>query len=165
LLWFSPKTIAAQIHPLQLSSYSLVFFPVPTAERRKNKHWSLLIWRPKHRRGTPAFYHFDSCGNVNSRSATKLAASLAALFNLPSTRLSHGTAPRQMNQYDCGLYVMAMEEYISAGLSPGPDMRALITSDFVEEFRRRLQVAIRTYTRNPTYGQIPVDGAATSLLC
>jgi sentrin-specific protease 8 len=151
LLFFTAPSITAQLFPLELSHYSLVFFPVPSVERTINKHWSLLVWRPRNTKGSPTFYHFDSCGNINSQSAKRLAQAIASAFHVHCGAFRNARTPKQMNGYDCGIYVMLIAEYLAAGLPANEQMGQVINEKFAEEFRRNFEGVIRGYAENPVY--------------
>jgi len=57
-----------------------------------------------------AFAHFDSAGGRNDAAAARLAATLAGALRLekrPAFAAGRGSAPRQRNGYDCGVFALA----------------------------------------------------------
>jgi len=76
-------------------------------------HWSLLVcWRPRPHEPL-RFIHYDSLDNgagfatPNRRRAEELARRLGG-----RGEVTVGTCPRQMNNYDCGVYVLMVSQII-----------------------------------------------------
>ena len=67
-------------------------------------HWSLLIYVSdnKHR----GFYHHDPMGNANLKHATELMEGLSKADVHFKTKVTEVVGPRQINGYDCGVYVL-----------------------------------------------------------
>ncbi|XP_004505947.1 NEDD8-specific protease 1 [Cicer arietinum] len=105
------------LEPLQLSDKTLILFPindnddVNTAEG--GSHWSLLAYY----RNANQFVHHDSFINMNAEPAKKLYKAVLGYVGLSESGtearfLECTNSPRQVNGYDCGLYVTAIARVI-----------------------------------------------------
>lgn len=83
-------------------------------------HWSLLVWVAADR----TFRHYDSASGHNGAAARKVAAGLWALLQdhdeAPRYRLVEPPCPQQMNGSDCGLYVLAIAQFVGDIAVEGP---------------------------------------------
>jgi sentrin-specific protease 8 len=148
---FSPASVINEIAHLGIPERSAVFFPVVASEANQLKHWSLLVWRPHVHRGFTRFYHFDSGGQINFAPAKQLAHAITTLFGIPHSKFRNIRSPTQVNGYDCGIYVMAITEYLLAGLPPGEKMVNALNPSFIAEFRMRFHAFLRSFRSNPKY--------------
>ncbi|XP_062081985.1 NEDD8-specific protease 1 isoform X2 [Humulus lupulus] len=114
------------VEPLHLPSRSLVLFPVNDNEdvhmAEGGTHWSLLVFE----RQTNMFIHHDSNGPGNRLPAFRLynvilkymsdsgsASNAGFTCSASKARFTECTdIPRQVNGYDCGLYVTAIARVI-----------------------------------------------------
>ncbi|EFC50534.1 predicted protein [Naegleria gruberi] len=105
------------LHSLNAKDKKLVFFPVTDntdISSSGGTHWSLLVFESN----SGKFYYFDSMGSMNKSAAKYLASKVAPYFGVKASNLHIAKAPQQKNGYDCGIYVLAMSEYIAEhGLS------------------------------------------------
>ncbi|OHT07301.1 hypothetical protein TRFO_24556 [Tritrichomonas foetus] len=98
-----------------MDKYSIIFIPFTNSSNLKEigNHWSLLVWFVQENR----FVHCDSLGKTNKtnlKTAMLILKKFIRLFQLKKPFLANGNVPQQSNTYDCGLYVMAFEDYIAS---------------------------------------------------
>lgn len=105
------------LEPLHLSEKELVLFPVNNNEdvnaAEGGSHWSLLAYY----RNANLFVHHDSCRSLNSEPAKKLYKAVVGYVGSSESGakarfLECTDSPRQVNGYDCGLYVTAIARAI-----------------------------------------------------
>lgn len=105
------------LEPLHLSEKELVLFPVNDNENvntaEGGSHWSLLAYY----RNANLFVHHDSCRCLNSEPAKKLYKAVVGYVGLSGSGsearfLEYADSPKQVNGYDCGLYVTAIARVI-----------------------------------------------------
>lgn len=105
------------VAPLNLHERNLVIFPVndniDVTVSEGGSHWSLLSFE----RNANLFVHHDSSNGFNSNHAKRLYTSVLPYMKDPNTTssaryLECTNTPRQINGYDCGLYVTATAKSI-----------------------------------------------------
>ena len=128
------------------------------------------------------FTYFDSMGGGLTRAAQRVADKIGAYFGAVAvqasspagagsveTRVVVGKAPKQMNGYDCGIYVIAMTEFLAAtaaaagltagsaagltaGVAAGPsvDMTEAVSAAACVAKRRELHRQALLVLRGPT---------------
>ncbi|KAL5056025.1 hypothetical protein RYX36_036707 [Vicia faba] len=105
------------LEPLHLSEKELVLFPVndndDVNKAEGGYHWSLLAYY----RNANLFVHHDSCRSLNSESAKNLYKAVVGYVGLSESGskahfLECADSPKQVNGYDCGLYVTAIARVI-----------------------------------------------------
>jgi len=96
----------------------VVLFPIndnDNPEQVGGSHWSLLCYRRLRGRGG-CFEHYDSCGVHNIEEAKAVARCFESLLepssNTPSKRIMPMRSPKQVNGYDCGVYVLAIADLL-----------------------------------------------------
>jgi len=109
----SPGYLAQLDDNIKMSSYSLVMMIVNDKQDvsipDSGKHWSLMVL--DNTKGV--FIHHDSLGNANLEAATDLADLIrGGLPGLQTAQVINAETPQQRNNYDCGIYVMAVAESI-----------------------------------------------------
>ncbi|KAL8167872.1 hypothetical protein V2J09_009371 [Rumex salicifolius] len=108
------QTLKAFIEPLSLPSKNLVIFAVNDNEdvtcAEGGSHWSLLAFERKHN----VFVHHDSLGGINRHYAKRLYRSVHGFMacSEPAEYVEYDASPRQLNGYDCGLFVTAIARII-----------------------------------------------------
>ncbi|OHT09116.1 hypothetical protein TRFO_22117 [Tritrichomonas foetus] len=125
--------------------------PNPVFHGFNNLHWSLLIWKPHARSSGFMFSHYDSAGNRNKESAKNLAHKISMIYKLRNGRFINCKAPLQRNNYDCGIYVMAIMEYLSRPRPGIAEMINIITPQFISLYRKCTADMIQTYNTNPPH--------------
>ncbi|KAK3136967.1 hypothetical protein QOZ80_5BG0445740 [Eleusine coracana subsp. coracana] len=123
------------------------------------KHWSLLVidlwtWHG------PRFIHYDSARNFNAKIAYELANVLCHC--LPAnTRFEDADTPQQVNNTDCGLYVIEIARYICAwceahfgadsdrDLEDWSHMLKDIDAESISNLRSSLKQAAQGHDENP----------------
>lgn len=119
---------------LKLSERQLVVAPVSDCEELQSpggSHWSLLVFercrRQPKRRGT--FWHFDSqpSGGGNRAAASALCRRLTPLL-MPegagcTSQMQQGCGGRQMNGYDCGVFVLCHAHAVTERFCKGESVR------------------------------------------
>ena len=123
-----------EVAGLNLKQYKMVFFPLSDL-KAEHGHFSLLIWRPRAKR--MAVLHLDSANQRNHAFAVELFKKLAQLFQI-SGNLTEITSPSQTNSRDCGVYVMAMYDYIATNESISKDLLKQISPFYIKTYRRVL---------------------------
>ncbi|KAJ4838916.1 hypothetical protein Tsubulata_025949 [Turnera subulata] len=108
----NPESLEEFAAPLGLKDKKLVIFPVnDNADvnlAEGGSHWSLLAYY----RDANVFVHHDSLRSMNRRGALQLYKAVVGLVTDPDTAahtkyMESTDSPRQLNGYDCGLYVTA----------------------------------------------------------
>lgn len=108
------ETLRVFVEPLNLSSRKLVIFAVNDNEdvtlAEGGCHWSLLAFE----RSRNVFVHHDSLGGMNARHAKRLYRSVLGFMacSEPAEYVEYYASPRQLNGYDCGLFVTAFARTI-----------------------------------------------------
>ncbi|GAV71925.1 Peptidase_C48 domain-containing protein, partial [Cephalotus follicularis] len=101
---------------LNMRDKQLIVFPVndngDLSRADGGNHWSLLVYYKK----TNMFVHHDSFDGMNTNVAMKFYHKIKSLFGsggeYGDSILSSGPTPQQSNNYDCGLYVIAIARVI-----------------------------------------------------
>ncbi|CAO3687308.1 hypothetical protein G6F70_002391 [Rhizopus microsporus] len=98
--------------PSNMDKYEAVFMPIndgqPSAAY-SGTHWSLMVFI----RGTNSFYYYDTLRFNNLRDAELTCKRIQPLLKLDKpAQFIPSSAPQQDNGSDCGLYVIAMIDYI-----------------------------------------------------
>lgn len=122
-------------------------------------HWSLLVWYPHHEgEECDRFLHFDSIPSHNEGSARQTMEKVATVFGLQNIRLFEGESPKQNNSCDCGMYVLAAEEFIARHGGSPDGLCDRVTPDYIYQYRRDIKKAIVDYGHNhpPTIPYEPV---------
>lgn len=123
-------------------------------------HWSLLVVDLWTRHG-PRFIHCDSARNFNAQIACQLA-NVRRICLPASTNYENADTPQQVNNTDCGLYVIAIARYICAWCeahsgagsdSDGEDWSRLLLRDIdaerVSSLRSSLKQEAQGQDENP----------------
>ncbi|KAM7259406.1 hypothetical protein ACFE04_015147 [Oxalis oulophora] len=128
------------VQPINFPDKKLVIFPVndndDVSRAEGGSHWSLLVYY----RDANKFVHHDSCRGLNAWSAKKLYRAVVGYMG-NSDKSSNGmyvecdNSPRQVNGYDCGLYVTAIARAICSWYEncEDKDNDALWFSDVIEQ--------------------------------
>jgi len=105
--------IDAIISPLKLESQQFIFLPISDSDGMKLEasgcHWSLLVYI----KACKKFYHFDSIGTHNFKSASKVAEKVSSYID-PTVEhhLISQNTPQQNNSIDCGVYMVMITEIL-----------------------------------------------------
>ena len=139
----------------KLNEFKMVFFPLTNGISLNNRgsHWSLLVWFPHGYPLSdqqnllsaplqPKFAFLDSihCNGKPISMAKELAHSVTSFFFPQKTNpdFQKCSVPRQNNCYDCGVYLMAFEDYLASN-NCIENAEQLITSQYIKEYRDKLQ--------------------------
>lgn len=106
-------TLGEFLEPLYLSQRKLIMFPVndndDASVAEGGSHWSLLTFEST----ANVFVHYDSSsGNVNQHHARRLYKFVHSFVSSDSTYSEFPGTPKQVNGYDCGVYVLAFARSI-----------------------------------------------------
>ncbi|GAV71937.1 Peptidase_C48 domain-containing protein, partial [Cephalotus follicularis] len=101
---------------LNMRDKQLIVFPVndngDLSRADGGTHWSLLVYYKK----TNMFVHHDSFDGMNTNVAMKFYHKIKGFFGSGGEYgdriLSQGPTPQQSNNYDCGIYVIAIARVI-----------------------------------------------------
>lgn len=105
------------LEPLQLTNKTLVIFPVndndDVSRAEGGSHWSLLAYN----RNANLFVHHDSSISMNKEPAKQLYNAVVGYMGDSDSAskakfLECADSPKQVNGYDCGLYVIAIARVI-----------------------------------------------------
>ncbi|RHZ35248.1 Ulp1 family isopeptidase [endosymbiont GvMRE of Glomus versiforme] len=91
----------------KLNRNKLVFIPA----NRKNCHWSLFVYE----RETNIFHHYDSLNGLNFSYFYLLCEKILinkSLKSLSTNTIKEERTPQQSNGDDCGVYVMAITQFL-----------------------------------------------------
>ena len=106
------------LEPLDIPSKGLVLFAVNNNPDVTNasggSHWSLLAYTPH----SKALRHYDSCRGMNRNTSLGLYKALKPLL-IPETELVEERCPQQENDFDCGMYVLAIADILCQRYSAG----------------------------------------------
>ncbi|KAF2069953.1 hypothetical protein CYY_008730 [Polysphondylium violaceum] len=106
------QEIQEMFKPLKMESKKLIFFPInnnsdPTIIAG-GSHWSLLVFiKPLNQ-----FHYFDSMGTSNYSEAKKVSSKFSFLISGSNSKVHIEKTPAQQNNYDCGLYVLSIIEFL-----------------------------------------------------
>lgn len=96
-----------------------VFLPLYDSENcaSEGSHWSLIVWDTQYSPNEEnKFYHFDSLGCSSTRVARKVAKQLCEYYGVNVHRFFSPKSPQQNNSYDCGMFTIAIMEYIAKSM-------------------------------------------------
>ncbi|CAL8468357.1 g7897 [Coccomyxa elongata] len=120
LLHGDPLDLEAMVAPLKLRERELVLFacndnPDPSSAGG-GSHWSLLTYTKQ----DSTFRHYNSAMGLNEEAATGLATNAWNLLG-SGGKLKYRNVyiPRQINSYDCGLYMLGTADIIAESYSQG----------------------------------------------
>ena len=117
-----------------------MFFPVNDNNKLDGEggsHWSLLVYASdeKHR----GFYHHDPIGRANLQHATELMERLSKADVLFKTKIKEADSPKQINNYDCGIYTLIYAGMLARDIAKGADPKTInITPEEVIKCRKTL---------------------------
>ncbi|KAG7393088.1 hypothetical protein PHYPSEUDO_012423 [Phytophthora pseudosyringae] len=131
---------------LSLESRVLCVLPVTDNDALggDSSHWSLLLYRDGQ------FQHWDSSAGHNKHAARRVAESFELLLQAAGRRDGDGAsgrveeaqdAPQQRNDYDCGMYVLVLAEYLCrqhAGEMAATSLEDYATPQRVTDLRLQL---------------------------
>lgn len=123
------------------SQYSLIFFPLSNLSSGKTGHWSLLMWNAK-----SLFCYLDSIPNFNLAVTKDLVQKIQSCFKLPKINFKVISAPKQTNDNDCGVYMMAIYDYIATLNKITKELVSDITPVYISNYRSTLS----EYMKNPS---------------
>ncbi|CAK9170176.1 unnamed protein product [Ilex paraguariensis] len=148
------------VEPLNLSDKKLVIFPVndneDVDEAEGGSHWSLLAFE----RITNVFVHHDSIsGELNRKHAKQIYKAVVPYMGTGSNGayVECSDTPRQVNGYDCGLYVTAIARAICRWYESNEPkegvwwlsaMKEQVTPCSVAEMRNEILVLITSLMEN-----------------
>ncbi|XP_057781725.1 NEDD8-specific protease 1 [Salvia miltiorrhiza] len=148
------------VEPLHLSTKKLIIFPINDNEdvtrAEGGSHWSLLVFE----RDTNAFVHHDSSkSSFNTADAKRVYKAVASYTSSRATYLDCPSSPKQVNGYDCGLYVTAIsrsicEWYFSEAPKDVEDLwfptiTEQVTPSLVSNMRREILELVRSLMGMP----------------
>ncbi|KAH6765591.1 Cysteine proteinases superfamily protein [Perilla frutescens var. hirtella] len=101
------------VEPLHLSTRKLIIFPINDNEdvtmAEGGSHWSLLAFE----RNANAFAHHDSSSSsFNAANAKRVYRAVTSYTAPGATFVDWPNTPKQVNGYDCGVYVTAITRSI-----------------------------------------------------
>lgn len=100
------------VEPLHLSRRKLIIFPINDNDdvslAEGGSHWSLLAYE----RNSNKFVHHDSSGGINNSHARRVHFAVVSYTASDATYIECSSTPKQVNGYDCGLYVTAIARAI-----------------------------------------------------
>jgi sentrin-specific protease 8 len=125
--------------PSLLAEHQFVFMPINNNQGNKvgGSHWSLLVLD----RLACEFWHFDSVFGLNTKISNFVATQVSIYYGLgPSPRVIQKQCPQQTNASDCGVFVIAICDYLSKRIADGMVDCVQVTLDEHEiaEWRVRL---------------------------
>ena len=129
---------------LKLTEKDYVFFPVNNNNKLDGEggsHWSLLVYASdrKHR----GFYHHDPIGGANHQHAIELMEGLSKADVFFKTRMIEADSPKQINGYDCGIYILIYAGMLAKDIAKGVDPKRInITPEEVIKCRKTLRQRI-----------------------
>lgn len=95
------------LDPLNFTQKRLVLFAVnnnpDVTAASGGSHWSLLAYTPADK----TLHHYDSCEPMNRSAASQLSSALKPML-AQGTQLIEERCPQQENDFDCGMYVVAI---------------------------------------------------------
>lgn len=141
---------------LRLPAKRLCLLPVSDNEQLggASSHWSLLVFR----RDVLAFEHFDSSAGTNARAAARVKYAFEKMLRLCDPSIDTAvtaelplseaqSAPQQTNSYDCGMYVLAVAEWLCRQHRGNelalPLLAAFVTPERVTQTRRLMPALVR----------------------
>ncbi|KAA6359858.1 MAG: putative Sentrin-specific protease 8 [Streblomastix strix] len=154
---------------LELKSKQIICLPVSNSTdptQVGGSHFSLLVYSQDAKilgdlsndnSNGPIFLHFDSSGNQNQSFAKKLCQKLSIhiLGSYDKKIFSNAISPQQTNSYDCGVYVMAIVQFlfdVLTGRIDGECTRSAlftaVTPQKVTKFRKEIKNLIIELAKN-----------------
>merc|ERR1712179_756577 len=136
--------IRKAVKELKLNEKDYIFFPVndnKELDSEGGSHWSLLVYASdeKHR----GFYHYDPLGSANLQHATELMERLSETNVFPKSKIIEEISPKQINNYDCGIYTLIYAGTLARDIAKGADHKRFnITPEEVSKCRKTLQQKI-----------------------
>ncbi|TYZ53524.1 hypothetical protein PybrP1_008985 [[Pythium] brassicae (nom. inval.)] len=140
---------------LRLADKRLCLLPVSDNEwlGGASSHWSLLVFR----RDALAFEHYDSSAGANARAAARVKCAFEKMLRLCDPSVGAAVtaempleeardAPQQTNGYDCGVYVLAVAEWLCrqhVGENALPPLAEFVTPERVTQTRRAMPALVR----------------------
>lgn len=106
-----PQLVREIVQELHIDARKLSFFPVNDVQdiaAPGGTHWSLLVLE----RGTRSFWHFDSIAGKNFKVAREISSRISEVLGLGEFRVQEHWTPQQKNSFDCGVFVVAIAEWI-----------------------------------------------------
>ncbi|KAL9645616.1 hypothetical protein ABK040_000678 [Willaertia magna] len=109
------EDIRASLDPLNVKEKKLIFIPINDNTDINavsgGSHWSLVVFD----RDTKVFYYFDSGSNMNKKAALNTVKKMSPFFGegLSNPTFEVMKSPQQNNGFDCGVYVLAMADFIA----------------------------------------------------
>ncbi|KAI9255998.1 hypothetical protein BY458DRAFT_558496 [Sporodiniella umbellata] len=98
--------------PPNMEQYEIIFMPINDGKPSvaySGTHWALLVFV----RCTKSFHYYDSLKFNNLRDAELSYKRIQPLLKLDQpAHLIPSSAPQQKNGFDCGVYVIAMIDYL-----------------------------------------------------
>ncbi|PIN01402.1 Sentrin-specific cysteine protease (Ulp1 family) [Handroanthus impetiginosus] len=143
------------VEPLHLSQKKLIIFPIndnaDVSMAEGGSHWSLLAFE----RNANVFVHHDSSGGINGAHAKRVYRTVVSYIASSDAKyVECSSTPKQVNGYDCGLYVTAIARaicdwYQSDGLKNLEDLwfstiKEQITPSFVSKMRNDMLELVRS---------------------
>lgn len=117
----------------QAENSSYIFFPLSNLQTNCDGHWSLLLLYKSKTKNL--FLHFDSLKNKNFTYAKSLAQKIAQIYQMKHYDFSNMKAPIQKNEYDCGIYTMAIMNEIAIKMTISKELLTKISPEFIDNFR------------------------------
>ena len=137
--------VRGTVKDLKLDENNYVFLPVNDNNKLDGEggsHWSLLVYAAdeKHR----GFYHHDPIGRANLQHATELMERLSKADGFFKNKMNEADSPKQINNYDCGIYASIYAGMLAKGIAEGADPKVPnITPEEVIKCRKTLRQKIR----------------------
>lgn len=106
--------------PLDIEKNSLFLFPLNNRDEHEQTeggsgaHWSLIVLQVDKAKKEFHFVHHDTITNMNRGAANRLVSNLANLFPSFHCTSREGPTPKQVNGYDCGVYLIAISSQIAS---------------------------------------------------
>jgi len=122
---------------------NIVFIPFSdgTSCQDVGSHWHLLMWLPNGSKDSlNEFVHFDSMfQNCDISLIESVVDRFTYLYQVKKYVLKHATCPQQTNGYDCGVYLMSYEEFLSANEGSIEGLDSVITPIYIQAQRKCIQ--------------------------
>ncbi|XP_051126699.1 NEDD8-specific protease 1 [Andrographis paniculata] len=149
------------VEPLHLSQRKLIIFPIndnaDVTMAEGGSHWSLLAYE----KNANLFVHHDSSqgGGVNGSHAKRVYRSVTCFVASDATYVECFDSPKQVNGYDCGLYVTAIARAICEWFACGrpkdeqklwfTSIKEQVTPSLVSKMRSDILELIRSLMATP----------------
>lgn len=92
-----------------------VLLPLNNSESKASSgsHWSLIVWDTQYSPNEEnTFYYYDSLGSSSLSIAKKVVCQLCEYYGVAVHKFISPKSPQQSNSYDCGVFTIAIIEYI-----------------------------------------------------